>query len=119
MNEINRNFSECDEYSVESFIGILHGKYEWNDDEYFRLEDYLYLIGQGGPSGFLSRDIAWPVMKIYSYLCNLIGCHLDSNDSFSIAGMDLDSLYSRRERAQLVFEGFFKGDMPDTDLLRY
>lgn len=119
MNEINRNFAWCDDYSDDSFVGILHEKQEWNDDEYFRLENYLYEICLQFPSDLISREIAWPAMSIYSYLSNTLGSHLDSNDGFIIKGLDLVSLYYRRERLQLVFEGFFKGEMPNKDFLEY
>jgi hypothetical protein len=119
MNEINRNFAWCDEYSDESFIGILHEKQEWNDEEYFKLENYLFDTCLTLPSDLVPRDIIWPAMRIYSYLSSTLGSHLDSNDGFRIKDIELVNFYDRRERVQLVFEGFFKGEMPNKEYLEY
>lgn len=119
MNEINRNFAWCDEYSDSSFIGILHESQEWNDEEYFKLESYLYDMCPKLSKDLVSRDIIWPAMRVYSYLSSILGCHLDPNDGFAIKDINLESFYERRERVQLVFEGFFKGEMPNSEYLGY
>ncbi|MEW8632248.1 MAG: Imm41 family immunity protein [Candidatus Thiodiazotropha sp.] len=119
MNELNRNFAWCDDYSEDSFVGILHESQEWNDEEYFKLENYLYDTCLKLPADLVPGNIAWPAMRIYSYLSNTLGSHLDSNDGFRIKGIELVNLYDRRERLQLVFEGFFKGEMPNKEYLEY
>ena len=119
MNEINRNFAWCDEYCEGSFIALLHERQEWNDEEYFKLEKYLYDTYPKLSTDLVPRDIIWPAMRIYSYLSSTLGCHLDPNDGFAIKGIDLENFYERRERVQLVFEGFFKGEMPNRESLGY
>ncbi|WP_425601867.1 Imm41 family immunity protein [Shewanella insulae] len=119
MNEIKRNFAWCDDYSEDSFVGILHENQEWSDEEYFKLENYLYETCLKLPSDFVPREIIWPAMRIYSYLSSTLCSHLDSNDGFKIKGLELVNFYDRRERLQLVFEGFFKGEMPNKNYLEY
>lgn len=120
MNQINRNFSWCAEYSDQSFVGRLHEDAIWDDEEYFKLENYLYeecekYSGQDD----LPRHVFWPAMRIYSYLSSSIGCHFDPNDVFELEGLSSEQIYNRRERLELVFEGFFKGEMPDKRQLGY
>ena len=120
MNEINRNFAWSKDYSEESFVGIFHERNSWNDDAYFNLENYLYAqceIHKDDSS--VPRDMYWPAMRIYSYLLLSLGCHLDSNDGFELKELSLEQIYARRERLQLVFEGFFKGEMPNKKYLGY
>jgi hypothetical protein len=120
MNQINRNFAWCDEYSDDSFAGLFHEKRKWDDEEYFKLENYLYeQCEKYKDQSFLPRDVFWPVMRIYSYLSHSIGCHFDENDGFELIGLSREQIYERRERMQLVFEGFFKGDMPKKEHLGY
>jgi len=120
MNEINRNFAWSKEYSDDSFVGIFHEKNLWNDGEYFKLENYLYeQCDEYRGEASISRDVFWPAMRIHSYLSQSIGCHLDPNDGFNLEGLNQDQIYQRRERLQLVFEGFFKGEMPNKEYLGY
>lgn len=120
MNEINRNFALGDGYSEESFMAVFHKQNIWNDDEYFKLENFLYEESakySGQPN--IPREIFWPVVHIFSYLLSSISCHFDTNDAFEMKNVSQDKLYQRRERLQLVFEGFFKGVMPNREHLGY
>ncbi|WP_081606428.1 Imm41 family immunity protein [Aeromonas diversa] len=120
MNEINRNFSWSKEYSEGSFVGVFHENHVWDDEEYYKLENYLYEACEryAGQSS-IPREVFWPAMRIYSYLSQSISCHFDPNDGFEIKHINQDQLYQRRERLQLVFEGFFKGEMPNKKYLGY
>lgn len=120
MNQINRNFAWSNEYSDDSFVGIFHEKDLWDDDEYFKLENYLYEQCEVYKNeSSVPRKVFWPAMRIYSYLSLSIGCHFDSNDGFKLKGLSLEQIYERRERLQLVFEGFFEGEMPKKKYLGY
>lgn len=120
MNEINRNFAWSNEYSEDSFVGIFHESQSWDDEEYYKLENYLYeACERYSGQDAIPREVFWPAMRIYSYLSNSIGCHLDANDGFEINQIDQEQLYQRRERLQLIFEGFFKGEMPNKKYLGY
>lgn len=41
MNHLHRNFVQSNEYSDLSFLGRLHEKQEWNDDELILLENCI------------------------------------------------------------------------------
>lgn len=120
MQHLNRNFAGCDEYSVDSFLGLYHEEAVWNDDEYFKLENDIYaLASEYSGSSTLQREVAWPVMRLFSYLMLSLGSHCDPNDGFKIKNISDEQFYSRRERVQLVFEGVFKGEMPKREFLTY
>lgn len=120
MSEINRNFPWCDENSDDSFIGILHEEYKWSDTEYFKLDKEIYELSvQYKESESIPRELAWRTLRIFSILMQYIGCHFDPNDGFKIKELTNEQIYHRRERAQLVFEGFFKGEMPDQKFFEY
>lgn len=120
MNEINRNFTGSKEYSDGSFVGIFHENHTWDDEEYFKLENHLYeQCEKYKGQSVIPRDVIWPTMGIYSFLSWSIGCHFDSNDGFNLTGINQDQLYQRRECLQLIFEGFFKGEMPKKKYLGY
>jgi len=117
-NQINRNFVWCNEYSDGSFLGIFHEKLCWDDGEYFKLEDALYEQCQvHAGSDHIPRELSWRVMRIFSFLMMSLSCQYDKNDNFKIGNLTRDQYYGRRERLQLVFEGFFKGEMPDKEIL--
>ncbi|MEH6451362.1 MAG: hypothetical protein V7765_22055, partial [Oleispira sp.] len=67
----------------------------------------------------MPRAIAWPITKIFSYLMMSFLAHHNKNDYFSIKGLDSEQVFERRERVQLVFEGFFKGEMIANDCFDY
>jgi hypothetical protein len=120
MNHIFRNFSKCEGYSEDSFLGKFHENNIWDDDEYFKLEEAIFEVSkeyQGMKN--IPRDIAWPLMQIYSYLMISLGCHFDENDGFEIKNITHDQFHARRERVKLVFEGFFSDEMPNRKYLGY
>jgi hypothetical protein len=120
MNEINRNFAWCEDYTENSFVGIFHEKHQWNDDEYFKLENYLYQQCKiYNEKSDIPREVFWPVMSIHGYLLQSISCHFDSNDGFKLQGLTREQIYNRRERLKQVFEGFFIGEMPNKQYLNY
>jgi len=120
MNNIYRNFAWCNEYTEESFVGQLHENKTWNDDEYFKLEGTLYeLCSEYKDAQCIPRDLAWPIVRIFSYLMLTLGCQYDSNDAYEIENISREQFYDRRERIQLIFEGFFTGEMPDKEFLGY
>ena len=120
MNHINRNFAWCDEFSENSFLSKIHEYGEWDDDEYFLLEAAIYdATEQYETYNMIPREPAWRLMRIYSQLLMSFSAHYDSNDHFSFKNMNADQYQARRERLQLVFEGFFKGEMPNKEYLEY
>jgi hypothetical protein len=105
---VARNFAWCDEYEDSSFIGLLHEKQYWSMAEYWELEWALHqLVGSRSP------EIQWRIFRIFSHTLLSIGCHLDKKDNYKIKNLKRCQLYELRERFILVFEGFFKGEMPN------
>jgi hypothetical protein len=105
-----KNFAWCDEYEDTSFTGQLHEKQHWPMDKYWELEWALYeLVGSRSP------DIQWRTFRIFSYTLLSISCHFDKRDSYRFKNLKRTEVYEVRERFMLVFEGFFKGQMPGTD----
>ena len=120
MKHINRNFPWCDEYSDNSFTGIFHEKQIWNDEEYFLLENEIYdLTSRLKDTESIQREAAWRIMRIFSYLMMSLGCHSNPDDGFKIKNMSSEEHRSRVERLQFVFEGFFRGEMPNKEYLEY
>ena len=120
MKVILQNSSFSDQYSEQSFMGLLHEHNVWDDEEYFNLENYLYeLCDENKERKKISRDMAWPIVRIYSYIMLALASHNDVNDGFEILNITNEQFYKRRERQLLIFEGFFKGEMPDKEMLEY
>ena len=120
MNHILRNFPHCKEYSEDSFLGIFHEQRKWDDTEYFKLEEELYeQCNIYASVDSLPRDLSWPAMRIFSVLMLSLGCHCNPSDSFKIEALTQEQIRDRTERVQLVFEGFFKGEMPNKKYLEY
>lgn len=120
IDEVLRNFPWADAYTDRSFCGRFHEEGIWDDEEYFMLEDALYELGyQSVGQASLERSVAWPTMRIYSYLMMSLGCVRDPSDPFALKNVSGDQFIARRERLLLVFEGFFRGEMPDRETLEY
>lgn len=120
MNQINRNFPWCNEYDDNSFSGKLNEKRTWSDEEYFKLDNGLYdLAKEYKDAEQLPRELVWRVMRIFSYVMMTISCHSNPKDGYEIKNLDNEAIFDRRERFQLVFEGFFKGEMPKTKYFEY
>ena len=107
---IARNFAGCPGYDEQSFSGRLHEDSMWDWHEYWQLEKALYDLCAIDD---FRREVAWPIFRIFSYGQMVLSCHFDPNDHFKIKELSSDEIYIVRERFQRVFEGYFKGDMPD------
>uniref|UniRef100_UPI0011189CF8 hypothetical protein n=1 Tax=Aeromonas salmonicida TaxID=645 RepID=UPI0011189CF8 len=94
-------------FESSSFTGLLHEKQYWSMSEYWELEWALHQL-----VGIKSPELQWRIFRIFSYTLLSIGCHLDKKDLYKIKKLKRRQLYKLRERFILVFEGFFKGEMP-------
>lgn len=120
MEQINRNFPWCDENDDESFTGTLHEKHLWSDEEYFKLDNELYELAEKySKADHLPRELVWRIMRIFSIVLLKLNYHSDPDDGYEIENLDYDQFFQRRERFQLVFEGFFKGEMLETKYFEY
>jgi hypothetical protein len=117
MNPIEiiwQNFPLCQEYREDAFCGILHSERRLDMNAYWRLEAALVQLTQNESD--YPRHLSWPVFRIFSRLERLISADLDPNDGFKIQDFDGEKSRDFTERFELVFEGFFRGDMPDLTL---
>ena len=107
---ILRNFAWSDEYDESSFSGRLHEFGEWSVEEYWLLEWALYQLAS---SRVDQPQLDWPVFRIFSHTLVSLDANLDPNDGFDIVNIDKQNTHDLRERLQMVFEGYFSGEMPD------
>jgi hypothetical protein len=107
---ILRNFVWSGEYEEGSFVGQLHEYCKWNWKEYWLLEWALYALTKSRSD---YPELDWPIFKIFSSVFQNIGSHSDPNDVFEISGMNGSTIHDLRERFQLIFEGYFSGNLPN------
>ncbi|MFS1900027.1 Imm41 family immunity protein [Vibrio lentus] len=120
IKDLYRNFVSSSEFDDNSFIAKLHECHVWDDSEYWKLDSAIYSLASDlGASEDIPRAIAWPITRIFSYLMMTFEAHHNKNDSFEIKGLDFEEAFNRRERVQLVFEGFFEGEMIHNDSFDY
>ena len=120
IKDLFRNWAFCDDYDESSFIYKLHELSVWDDKEYWKLDDAIHEIAHKLDSvNEIPRDVAWPIARIFSYLMVLFEAHHNQFDAFEIEGFEPEDVYIRRERVQLVFEGFFEGKMIPNDSFDY
>lgn len=106
---IARNFAWCMENDDSSFSGQLNENRLWDINEYWILEKALYELVA---DKLYDEETMWRVFRIFSFMSLCISAHLDINDSYKISNLSAVELYKFRERVQLVFEGYFKREMP-------
>ena len=109
--QVLRNFPHCDEFCEESFLSKLHELGTWDEDEFWLPDKALYELAPQYAGADIPRRIAWPVVRVYSYLFLLMHAHVNPRDGYRIRDMDDTALSEWRERAELTFEGFFEGEM--------
>jgi hypothetical protein len=109
LTVIARNFPGCPEWDHTSFLGRLCDDSTWSRDEYWLLERALHQLVAASAQ---DSELHWRVFRIFSLTSLSISAHLDRNDSFKVKNLKQEELYAFRERVQLVFEGFFSGEMP-------
>lgn len=119
IKDLFRNWASSELFDENSFISILHESHVWDEDEYWKLDSAIYELANKYSDDFIPRDIAWPIARIFSYLMMSFEAHHNKNDYFKMKGLDSEQVYNRRERVQLVFEGFFKGEMISNDSFDY
>lgn len=107
---VYRNFSLSSEYAENSFFGMLREHSIWDDRQFFLLEWAIYELARENASHL---DMTWPLFRIFSQSFLSLNAHFDPNDGFKLKNIEQLEAYDRRERLQLIFEGYFSGDMPD------
>ncbi|WP_091193658.1 Imm41 family immunity protein [Formivibrio citricus] len=109
LTVLDRNFPWCLEWDDNSFCGRLHEDSTWHLDEYWLLEWALFELVA---SPARDAQLNWKVFRIFSSTLMSLSAHLDSKDGYKIRNLKTEQVYECRERLQLVFEGFFSGNMP-------
>jgi hypothetical protein len=106
-----RNFPHGEEFCEKSFLSILHESETWDEDGFWLLDKAIYDLAAQYQGSDIPRSVAWPLVRVYSYLFVLMHAHVNPKDCFRIKNMDDMTLSEWRERAELTLEGFFKGEM--------
>ncbi len=105
-------------WSEDSFIGVLHERQRWDENEYFRVEAALYERIKSRRTIDRSRDYVDRVAaRIFGFGMLMFSCHFDPSDGFQIRNLELEELRQWRERFQLVFESFYGNKMPGHESL--
>lgn len=112
MDILLSNFPHCSEFSRHSFISVFHESRIWDESKYWQLDKEIYDLSDAFSGQDIPRAVAWPVMRIFSFIMVSIQSHHDKNDGFEINNLDESSAFDWRERVQSVVEGFFSGEMP-------
>ena len=103
----------------DSFVALLHEARRWDERAYLKLEAAFFALCETRKTDGRTRNkIDCIAARIFSYTMLTFSCHFDPNDGYSIQNLTEDDIYSWRERIQLVFEGFFAGELPNRDTLR-
>ncbi|RMX07841.1 hypothetical protein D8I35_01560 [Corticibacter populi] len=108
---IYSNFPHCKEWQDDSFMGNLHENCIINYEKYWLLE---WAILQVTPMDKTkdARHLLWPLFNIFSRSMELFMAHSSREDGYSIVNIDDYHLSDFAERFILIFEGFFKGELP-------
>lgn len=114
LNILRSNFPHGDEFLNDSFVGLLHEDQVWNESKYWEFDRAVYHLSNQSEDRQIAREIAWPLMKIFSYVMGAITAHHNKNDLYSIT-IDDSALHDFRERIQVVIEGFFQNKMPNNE----
>ena len=93
-----------------SFRARLYEDALWSQDEYWKVEWALFQLVEAAAQ---DPELRFRVFRLFSATTTLFTSHFNPADVFSIQNLDSDRLYEIMERFQLVFEGFFAGEMPD------
>lgn len=107
---IARNHPWSGEFDEASFRACLYEDATWSQDEYWKVEWALFQLVSVGGSDAELRSRAF---RLFSATFSLFTAHFNPNDIYTIQNLATESLHKNIERFQLVFEGFFAGEMPD------
>ncbi len=115
---INENYILSGDFSDRSFIAKLHELHQWDMKAYLRLEEAIYQKSLDIKNlELLNHAFFYPFFHIYKFITNMFIAHFDPKDGYIITGIKDDSIYDMKERIELVFDGFFKGEMPQREEL--
>lgn len=104
---ILQNFPHNAEYNDESFLGTLHEDKMWDQKKYKELIDSIDELSAQYKGENIPRDIAWPIVRIFSHVMLLIQAHYNKDDLSSIKDITPEQLQEFREDFQISVESFF------------
>jgi len=111
MNTLLANFPHSTEFREDSFVASWHEKALFDQQQYWMLEKEIVDLCTESKTTSISRDIAWPLTRIFSYIMMSIQAHYDVNDSFRIGNLNDEQMRNFRDRFQQLVEGFFSGTL--------
>lgn len=107
---ISGNHPWSGEFDGASFRARLYEEATWSEDEYWKVEWALFqLVGESATE----TELRGRVFRLFSTTFSLFAAHFDPNDVYTIKNLTADEVRESMERFQLVFQGFFSGDMRD------
>lgn len=107
---ILENFPHCEECSEQSFLSQFHEYRKIDLKAYWKLEWAVIQLTSAPVES--PRDHYWPVFRIFSCLCTLFQEH-ERDNYYGIINFDGWFMRGLKDRSTAVFEGYFKGQIPD------
>ncbi|WP_433692351.1 hypothetical protein [Herbaspirillum seropedicae] len=108
---IRTNFSDCPQWSSQSFLGQLRDQQKRDIQAYWKLEGAI--IALMTEFSDYPKEVSWPVFQLFDRIMLLLARHIDPSDSYRIAETSHTQAWELAERIEVLFEGFFKGSLPD------
>ena len=97
-------------FDETSFRACLYEDASWSQEEYWKVEWALFQLVAVADQDVELRS---RVFRLFSATASLFTAHFNPNDVFFIQNLPTEKLYGVMERFELVFGGFFAGEMPD------
>ena len=107
---ISKNHPWSGEFDLTSFRACLYENSTWSQAEYWKVEWALFQLVATAAA---DAELRSRVFRLFSATYALFAAHFDSDDVYTIDGIGAEGLRASMERFQLVFEGFFAGEMPN------
>ncbi|QNB09060.1 hypothetical protein G5S34_21460 [Herbaspirillum frisingense] len=111
---IRTNFTDCPQWSGQSFLAQLRDQQKLDIQAYWKLEESI--ISLMSEFSDYPKELSWPVYQIFDRMMHLLSAHLDPSDNYQIAELEDKQVRELVERVETLFEGFFKGSFPDEQM---
>lgn len=101
-----QNRPAWDDYEASSFAAILHENQRWKVDRCARVRAAITGLRAPGDSP-LDRAVASAAFTFFADTMNSFAAHQNTNDGFSIEGIDDDQLYDEYWEVRAALDGYF------------
>ncbi len=115
---LEANNKDGKRFSDESFIGVMNNGCFWAIDAYWELDYAIYKLHERyADEQKIPKDLTATIFRIYSFAIQHFTFHYNDGDEYKFKNISGDELYDWSARLEAVFEGFFKGQMPENKSL--